>query len=58
MMACIFSSILAAGVSGVSDSRFRTGVMDGDKVGRATEVDEGVDSGVTMLAVARDTEWW
>ena len=60
MMACIFSSILAAGVSGVSDGLFRgtTGVTDGDKVGRAAELDDGVDNGVTILAVARGTEWW
>ena len=54
----MFSSILAAGVRGISDGRFMgtTGVIEGDRVGRATEVDDGVDSGVTMLALARGTE--
>lgn len=53
--ACTFSSTLAAGVSGISDGRF-IGTIGGDKIGSATEVDEGVDSGVMMLEFAIGTE--
>ena len=46
----IFSSMLAAGVSGGSAVRFigTTGVTRGDTVGRATEDVDGVDRGVAI----------
>ena len=63
--ASIFSSTLAAGVSGIgiSDGRFigttgttgTIGARAGDIAGSATDEDDGVDSGV---AIASGTEWW
>ena len=54
------SSILAAGVRGISVGRFdgTTGVIEGDTVGNATDEDEGVDKGVIIEPeFANGMEW-
>ena len=54
----MFSSMLAAGVSGASAPRLAgtTGATIGDSAGRGAELVEGVDKGVAILELANGTE--
>ena len=55
----MFSSTLAAGVRGGSAPRFMgtTGGTMGDRDGKATTDDDGVDSGVAIVELVNGTEW-